>query len=49
MLLDDIPQRIGSREGLAKAYFDPDGVLVGFRTLDYCHEYKLFTGGKEHY
>jgi ribosomal protein S18 acetylase RimI-like enzyme len=44
----DIPQRVIYSSGRIWVYREPNGVVVGFGTLDLCKEYESLTDGKLH-
>ena len=48
LLQSDIPQRVRFGNCRVWIYRDPEGSLVGFGTLDVCHDYKSFTNNQAH-
>jgi ribosomal protein S18 acetylase RimI-like enzyme len=49
LLTQDVPHRMAFSGCSLWTYRDPHGNIVGFGTLDLCHEYQQFTAGKPHY
>lgn len=48
LLRTDVPRRVQFYDCRLWVYRDPDGVPVGFGTLDVCHDYSQHTGGRPH-
>jgi GNAT superfamily N-acetyltransferase len=48
LLRNDIPQRVQFNSCRIWAYRDPDGLFVGFGTLDVCSDYAQYTAGRPH-
>lgn len=48
MLQDDIPRRVRRGTGRIWVDRDPDGLLVGFGTIDERDHYGVDTGGRDH-
>jgi len=48
LLVQDIPHRMVFGACSLWTYRDPHGNVVGFGTLDICHEYGQFTSGNPH-
>jgi len=48
LLQNDIPRRAHFGNCRIWIYRDPQGRLVGFRTLDVCDDYKEYTAGQPH-
>jgi ribosomal protein S18 acetylase RimI-like enzyme len=48
LLRDEIPERMQRGSGRNWIYRDPDGLLVGFGTIDVRDHYRAYTAGEDH-